>query len=114
MRKVHIGHIYSRKEEDKHVYYLKMDYPPKFFGVMLHTKLSQDVAFINTWQRIQNFTLLDHDMIKDNQFLRLHLFNNVTIRIECRKKLDERSKDFLEELFKEMSGSFQSHPATFS
>lgn len=91
--------MYVRKEEDEWAYYIQMDYPPKFFGTILDTKLSQETGYINTWKRVQNYTLVDHDVIKNNELLRLHLFNNVVVRLAVKKKINDKSREFLEGLY---------------
>ncbi len=59
-----------------------MTYPPKYYITILKTDIATEEKYIRNWERIENIFFLRNKSIKDDDFLRLFLFNNTILKIK--------------------------------
>lgn len=78
---IQIKHVVKTRSGSAECYYLVLKHPARYYLYLLNTFLIQEPEFIKEWKRVENFTTLRNDRIKENDFLRLHLFNNSVIEL---------------------------------
>lgn len=66
-------------------YYIFLTYPAKYYLTILKKDVACDDRFLWGWERVENFSFLRHNIIKNNDFLRLFLFNNTILTLKIKK-----------------------------